>query len=217
MRDLIERYAAAWANNDRDGWLATFAEDATQEDPIGSPVRRGRAEMGKFWDGAMGEYLSLAIDAQQIFVAGDEAAMVWRITAELDEGWRVFSGVDVFTFDATPLITSVRAYWEPENRHFVPRSTAIHHLAIAEHWNANTIDYRRSTVDKSLDEEGFIHCSYADQVADTAGKYYASRDDVLLLTIDPSLVPSEIKVENGFPHIYGPLPRDAVIRVTPYG
>jgi uncharacterized protein (DUF952 family) len=93
----------------------------------------------------------------------------------------------------------------------------IHHLAIAERWNAPTPDYRWSTIDRTLDEEGFIHCSYADQVADTARKFYAGRDDVLLLTIDPALVPSEIKVENGFPHIYGPLPRDAVIRVTPYG
>ena len=93
----------------------------------------------------------------------------------------------------------------------------IYHLALTEHWNASTLDYRKSTVDKSLEEEGFIHCSYADQVADTARKYYAGRDDVLLLTIDPSAVPSEIKVEGGFPHIYGPLPRDAVIRVTPYG
>jgi uncharacterized protein (DUF952 family) len=72
-------------------------------------------------------------------------------------------------------------------------------------------------VDRSLEEEGFIHCSFADQVADTARRFYAGRDDVLLLTIDPDSVPSEVKVEGGFPHIYGPLPRDAVIRVAPYG
>ena len=74
-------------------------------------------------------------------------------------------------------------------------------------------DYRRSTVEKSLDEEGFIHCSFAAQVQATADRYYRGRRDVVLLTIDPSLLQVEVRVENLFPHIYGPLPIDAVIRV----
>ena len=92
----------------------------------------------------------------------------------------------------------------------------IYHLAIADRWEeaAPSGTYRWSTIDRSLAEEGFIHCSYGDQVQDTAARYYGGRDDVLLLTIDPSLVPSEIKVEGGFPHIYGPLPTDAVIQVS---
>lgn len=214
MHELLERYAAAWENNDRGAWLATFAEDAMQEDPVGGGIRRGRTEIGAFWDDAMSSYRSLAITPREIYLTGGEAAMVWRITAELDEGWRVFGGVDVFRFDATPLITSVRAYWEHEDRHFVSRSAAIHHLALADRWRAPTPDYRWSSVDSTLEDEGFIHCSFVDQVDGTARKYYSGHNDVLLLTIDPSLVPSEIKVENGYPHIYGPLPRDAVIRAV---
>ena len=42
VRALIRRYAAAWGESDRDGWLATFAATATQEDPVGEGVRRGR-------------------------------------------------------------------------------------------------------------------------------------------------------------------------------
>jgi glutathione S-transferase len=93
----------------------------------------------------------------------------------------------------------------------------IYHLALRDRWEAPTPDYRWSSVDTTLDEEGFIHCSYADQLDRTFAKYYAIQSEVVLLTIDPDAVPSEIKVENGFPHIYGPLPRDAVIRATPYG
>jgi uncharacterized protein (DUF952 family) len=46
------------------------------------------------------------------------------------------------------------------------------------------------------------------------------RGDVLLLVIDPSLVDAEIRTENlegggdQFPHIYGQLPIDAVVRVS---
>jgi uncharacterized protein (TIGR02246 family) len=215
VRELIERYAAAWGRNDRDGWLATFAPDATQEDPIGTAVRRGRDEIAGFWDDAMAGYHSVVIEPRDIFVTSHEAAMVWRITAEFDGGWRVFGGVDVFTVDDTPLITSVRAYWEVDDRRVVARDDVIHHLAIEANWDPTAVDYRQSTIERTLAEEGFIHCSFATQVAVTAAKFYAGRDDVVLLTIDPALVPSEIKVEGGFPHIYGPLPREAVIQARP--
>jgi glutathione S-transferase len=94
----------------------------------------------------------------------------------------------------------------------------IYHLALAADWEAaqSVGEYRTSTAGQTLDEVGFIHCSHADQVADTAGRFYAGRDDVVLLTIDQARVPSEVRVEDGFPHIYGPLPLDAVVEVAPF-
>jgi uncharacterized protein (DUF952 family) len=97
--------------------------------------------------------------------------------------------------------------------------TTIYHLALRDEWDAAVSagqPYRRSTVGRSLDEEGFIHCSFADQVEDTASRYYAGRDDVVLLTIDPDQLEAEVVVEGGFPHIYGPLPHHAVISVEVY-
>ena len=108
----IRAYAAAWGAGDREGWLDTFAESATQEDPVGSRVRRGRSEIGEFWDTAMAEFDSLEIVARDIFVAGYEAAMEWTINAVAGRSSVTFAGVDVFTFDQAGRITSVRAYWE---------------------------------------------------------------------------------------------------------
>ena len=108
----LRAYAAAWAANDREAWLDTFAESATQEDPVGSRVRRGRAEIGEFWDTAMAAYDSLEIVPRDIFVVGNEAAMEWTIHAVTPRGGITFSGVDVFTFDDRGRIASVRAYWE---------------------------------------------------------------------------------------------------------
>ena len=79
--------------------------------------------------------------------------------------------------------------------------------------------YRSSTLGKSLEleEEGFIHCSFAGQVQAVADLIYRGREDVVLLTIDPARVPATVCVENMvggdelFPHIYGPLPLDAVV------
>ena len=108
----IRAYAAAWAARDRVAWLDTFAESATQEDPIGSGVRRGRAEIGEFWDTAMAAFDSIEIVPRDIFVVGGEAAMEWTINAATARGRVTFAGVDVFTFDDRGRIASVRAYWE---------------------------------------------------------------------------------------------------------
>jgi steroid delta-isomerase len=109
---LVESYAAAWARNDRAGWLATFAPDASQEDPIGEGVRHGRDAIGGFWDQAMAGRDSLEIVPRAIHLAGGEAAMEWRITARAAGELTTFDGVDVFTFTDEPLIATVRAYWD---------------------------------------------------------------------------------------------------------
>jgi uncharacterized protein (DUF952 family) len=70
----------------------------------------------------------------------------------------------------------------------------------------------------SLDTEGFIHCSYADQIVATAQRYYRGQARLALLEIDPARLRSELRVEalgtpEPYPHIYGPLNLDAVIAV----
>src|ERR1700752_2446460 len=111
IETTIRAYAAAWAARDREAWLRTFAADATQEDPVGDPVRRGHREIGGFWDRAMACYTSIEIVPREIFVVGREAAMVWTINGVTDGGAVSFEGVDVFRFDDAGLISSVRAFW----------------------------------------------------------------------------------------------------------
>jgi glutathione S-transferase len=96
----------------------------------------------------------------------------------------------------------------------------IFHLALAEDWaEAFTIgEYRVSTRGMTLDEVGFIHCSTHAQIVDTANRFYGDLDQLVLLTVDPVLVPSPIVYEPPapdldelFPHVYGPLPIAAVV------
>jgi uncharacterized protein (DUF952 family) len=100
----------------------------------------------------------------------------------------------------------------------------IYHIAVRADWERALADgaYTRSTVDKTLAEEGFIHASQASQVARTANTYY--RDvpgELVLLVIDPARVSAEVRYEDvpgaelPFPHIYGPLNVDAVLAVVP--
>jgi uncharacterized protein (DUF952 family) len=66
---------------------------------------------------------------------------------------------------------------------------------------------------ESLDSEGFIHCSSWAQLAGTAERYYADVPDLVVLVVDPAGL--DIRVENGFPHLYSELPVGAVTEAMP--
>jgi uncharacterized protein (DUF952 family) len=72
----------------------------------------------------------------------------------------------------------------------------------------------------SLHSEGFIHTSRQQQVQGVLNRYYSGNKSLLLLHIDENKVISEIKYElapsvnEEFPHIYGKLNLDAVIKVS---
>jgi len=98
----------------------------------------------------------------------------------------------------------------------------IFHLARRQDWDAHQSQpYTFSTLGRTLADVGFIHCSFRRQVAKTAELIFRGHTDVVVLAIDPDRVGAPIRVENleggtdDFPHIYGPLPRDAVVAVTP--
>lgn len=77
----------------------------------------------------------------------------------------------------------------------------------------------------SLDDAGFIHCSDRGTVHLPADRLYGGRTDLVLLEIDPARLNVELRWEPGdpgdpstpwFPHLYGPLPRAAVVAVHPF-
>jgi uncharacterized protein (DUF952 family) len=70
----------------------------------------------------------------------------------------------------------------------------------------------------SLLSEGFIHCSFENQLEGVIGRYYRNEKELLLLEIDPALLTSELKEEastNGelYPHIYGTINKHAVVGI----
>jgi uncharacterized protein (DUF952 family) len=72
--------------------------------------------------------------------------------------------------------------------------------------------YHGSEVDH---RDGFIHLSGADQVVETAARHFAGQCGLVLLAVDPDRLGPALRweVSRGgarFPHLYGPLPVDAV-------
>lgn len=78
---------------------------------------------------------------------------------------------------------------------------------------------------ESLASSGFVHLSTPEQVHLPANRLYRGRLDLVLLHVDAARLTAPVRLEPGvatdpqsmlFPHLYGPLPVDAVIHVTSY-
>jgi uncharacterized protein (DUF952 family) len=74
-----------------------------------------------------------------------------------------------------------------------------------------------SLVRDDLKNEGFIHASPADQLTRVANKFYRQVKSLRCAVVEKAKVRSEVKYEPAtgglYPHIYGPLNMDAVVRV----
>jgi uncharacterized protein (DUF952 family) len=94
----------------------------------------------------------------------------------------------------------------------------IYHMCRREEWEAvgPAGAYRGSSQDAA---DGFIHFSTAAQVAASAARHRAGQAGLVLLSVDGLALGSALRWEAArggqmFPHLYGPLPADAVISVS---
>jgi uncharacterized protein (DUF952 family) len=87
---------------------------------------------------------------------------------------------------------------------------SIFHIVAADEWQAACELGRYAP--ESLANDGFVHFSFAHQVASVANRLYRDRLNLIVVEIDPSLLAEPIVVEDlydaneEFPHIYGAIP-----------
>lgn len=97
----------------------------------------------------------------------------------------------------------------------------IFHLTDPARWEQSLTEgeHTGSSRNVELTDEGFIHCSTADQWPATVERFYADVDALVLLHIDESLLDVPLVFEQlgeapePFPHVYGPIPLTAVVKV----
>lgn len=96
--------------------------------------------------------------------------------------------------------------------------TVIYKIISAPEWRAAEAEgvFHGAAVDLA---DGYIHFSAAEQVEETAAKYFAGKSDLLLVSIDADRLDDLLKweVSRGgalFPHLYAPLSLDVVTRVA---
>ena len=97
----------------------------------------------------------------------------------------------------------------------------VFHIVDVDEWSAgaDSGDY----APKSLAVEGFIHLSQRHQIVHAANLFYRGQTSLCVLSIVASRLRSRLVYEPGsagedalFPHLYGPLNRDAVRAVSDF-
>ena len=90
----------------------------------------------------------------------------------------------------------------------------IYHIVLPETWER--VKDKTFYEAESLAGEGFIHCSYADQVDGVLERYYSDASEVVILSLDANRLTSPLVSEPStnnepYPHVYGPINLDAVV------
>ena len=95
----------------------------------------------------------------------------------------------------------------------------IYKICRASLWQSAVADgiFRGSPIDLA---DGFIHFSTAAQAEETAAKYFAGQDDLVLVAFDDAMLGAEVRYEPSrggqlFPHLYAPLDPKLALWVKP--
>ena len=116
MRAALQKYIDAFTARDTDAVVALYADDATIEDPVGTEPIQGRAAITAFYARVVPIGLTLRLVAPIRGSHGNAAAMAFEVDAPAPNGGRsVIRVIDVMTFNAAGKITSMRAYWAPDD------------------------------------------------------------------------------------------------------
>ena len=90
----------------------------------------------------------------------------------------------------------------------------IYHIVLPEVWEK--LKDEKFYEAESLQTEGFIHCSFAEQIETVLNRYYKDTERVLLLEIETEKLTSELINEPStggeiYPHIYGKINAEAIV------
>ncbi len=102
----------------------------------------------------------------------------------------------------------------------MPERQIIYHMLPRQEWQAVALqaDYVAAT----LATEGFIHCTgEVARLVEVANRFYRHvAGEFIILSIDTARLQADLRWEEAdghrFPHLYGPLEREAVVALHPF-
>nr|ABP44531.1 nuclear transport factor 2 [Mycolicibacterium gilvum PYR-GCK] len=111
LQGFVQRYLDTVVSGNADEVAALYAEDATLEDPFGGgEVHIGRQAIAGFYNNISGA--EVKTELLSFRAGGTEAAFLFAITVG---GAMRIEPIEVMTFNADGQITSMKAYWGPQD------------------------------------------------------------------------------------------------------
>ena len=111
MKAAMQAYVDHFNRSDAAALADLFADDATVEDPVGSPLKRGKAEIAAFYKMAVATGARLELAAPIRASHGNAAAMAFNVRLNMPEGKAHIQVIDVMTFNEAGKFASMQAYW----------------------------------------------------------------------------------------------------------
>lgn len=111
MKAAMQAYIDCFNRSDAAAIADLYSEDATVEDPVGSPVKQGKAEVAAFYKMAVATGAKLKLAAPIRASHGDSAAMAFDVQLNMPTGEAIIQVIDVMTFNEDGKFTSMRAFW----------------------------------------------------------------------------------------------------------
>ena len=114
ITQTVNRYLGLVSTGSADDIAGLYTADATLEDPVGGgEVHIGRQAIMGFYKNV--EATQCSAEIVTLRVGGHEAAFFWKLTVSMGENKMQIDIISVMTFDDAGAITSMKAYWGPEN------------------------------------------------------------------------------------------------------
>ncbi|MGQ4649389.1 nuclear transport factor 2 family protein [Lyngbya aestuarii] len=112
IEKVVAAYFASMTAMNPEGWLENFAEDAVIYDPVGKPPIKAHEDVQKFFGLLFKFYDNLQISQDQVFIAGEGAAVKWTMRVIAKNGKNaVAEGISTFEINDSGKIKKMSSYW----------------------------------------------------------------------------------------------------------
>ena len=112
LRNVLDSYFKAIAARDPSRLALVFAEDGEIEDPVGTPVHKGRDTLAGLFASGMALASDAEINVLAAFPSGNCIAAHWTTTVRTKAGREAKAeGIDVLEVNEQGLIVRMKGYW----------------------------------------------------------------------------------------------------------
>ncbi|GAA5069006.1 nuclear transport factor 2 family protein [Nocardia callitridis] len=115
IRTTIERYVELVGAGSADDVVSLYAADATVEDPVGTPVRKGHDAIREFYELLVPLERETTLHPETVRIAGNSAAFMFTVVTTVNDQRFVLTPIDVMEFDDDGKITGMRALWSQDD------------------------------------------------------------------------------------------------------
>src|SRR4051794_27134149 len=114
MVAAVKAYVDAFAQENLNAIVNLYADDATVEDPVGSPLHSGAEAIRAFYAKAVEMRAKLTLNGP-VRTAGNTAAFAFTVDVPNEGAVLQIDVIDTFRFDERGRVSRMRAYWGPHN------------------------------------------------------------------------------------------------------